>query len=304
MCGIAGILSLSSDSFPVGTAMLAMLRALYHRGPDSAGVAVYSAPSDSLVLRVKCGEERIDERLADTLVEVVGRAAPLYAEKAEGAYLRLEIMPDVGLDDLASAIAQAGGELVSAGRALEIMKQVGSPDGLEHNFGLSRLRGTHALGHTRMSTESRIDLSHSQPFWASGTPDVAIVHNGHITNYHLMRRRYEEQGVRFYTDNDSEIIGVYLRDRMQQGDGFAEALERSLTDFDGSFCFLAASQHQMAFVKDPFSFKPLMVGQTEEFVAIATEEVAIRAAFGEGFRVREPAARSLLIWDVPGVAVS
>src|SRR5262249_24794114 len=107
--------------------------------------------------------------------------------------------------------AQRGGiEILSLGRRLDLVKQVGSPSQLESAYSVSRWNGPIAIGHTRMSTESRIDLSHSQPFWAHGVPDVATVHNGHVTNYHQLRRRYEQEGTTFYTDNDSEVIGVYL----------------------------------------------------------------------------------------------
>ena len=122
--------------------------------------------------------------------------------------------PGVTADDVERALgARRGGlEVLSLGRRLDLVKQVGSPAGLEAAYGLSAWRGPLAIGHTRMSTESRIDLSHSQPFWAHGVPDLATVHNGHVTNYHQLRRHYEQRGVTFYTDNDSEVIGVYLRD--------------------------------------------------------------------------------------------
>ena len=130
-----------------------------------------------------------------------------------------------------------------------------------------------------MSTESRIDLSHSQPFWAHGVPDLATVHNGHVTNYHQLRRRYEQQGVTFYTDNDSEVIGVYLRDRMEQGRTLPEALADSVADLDGAFNYLVASSEGLGIVRDRFGFKPLMLAETDDFVAVATEEIALRRAF-------------------------
>src|SRR5262249_6559837 len=171
-----------------------------------------------------------------------------------------------------------GSEVVSLGRQLEIVKQVGSPQQLEAAYAVSQRTGTHAIGHTRLSTESRVDLSHSQPFWAHGVPDLATVHNGHITNYHKLRRRYEQKGYRFYTENDSEVIGIYLRDRLAAGLTLADALRSSLDDFDGSFSYLAANGNTLAFVKDRYGFKPLMVAETPHYVAIATEEIALRQA--------------------------
>src|SRR5581483_8859008 len=164
------------------------------------------------------------------------------------------------------------------GKSLSLFKQVGSPEQLEAMYRISKLTGTHGIGHTRLSTESCVDLSHSQPFWAHGVPDLATAHNGHITNYHKLRRRFEQRGHRFYTENDSEVIGIYLRDRLAAGLSLEDALRSSLDDLDGSFCYLAASGDRLAFVKDRFGFKPLVVAETDVFVAIATEEVALRRA--------------------------
>src|SRR5437868_13716002 len=182
-----------------------------------------------------------------------------------------------------------GTEIVCLGRWLNLFKQVGSPSQLEASYGITTLSGTHGIGHTRLSTESRVDLSHSQPFWAHAVPDLATVHNGHITNYHKLRRRYEQRGHRFFTENDSEVIGVYLRDRMATGMSLTDALRSSLDDFDGSFSYLAASADSLAYVRDRYGFKPLMLAETDDFVAIATEEIALRRSFGPSFRIREPA---------------
>ncbi len=143
-------------------------------------------------------------------------------------------------------------EVISLGHRLDLVKQVGSPAQLEASYGISTWRGPLAIGHTRMSTESRIDLSHSQPFWAHGVADLATVHNGHVTNYHQLRRLYEQQGVTFYTDNDSEVIGVYLRDRLQRGRTLPEALADSITDLDGAYNYLVASSEGLGVVRDRF----------------------------------------------------
>src|SRR5262249_45480082 len=125
------------------------------------------------------------------------------------------------------------------------------------------------------------------------------VHNGHITNYHKLRRQFEQRGYRFYTENDSEVIGVYLRDRMAAGLSLADALRSSLDDFDGSFSYLAAWADGLAYVKDRFGFKPLMGAETDEWVAVATEEVALRQALGRDFVAREPAPGTMTVWPVP-----
>jgi glutamine phosphoribosylpyrophosphate amidotransferase len=185
------------------------------------------------------------------------------------------------------------------GRRLEIVKQVGAPAGLDADFGVSRWTGTHGLGHTRLSTESRVDLSHSQPFWAHGTPDLAVVHNGHICNYHRLRRIYEQEGVRFYTENDSEIIGLYLARRMAGGETLREALKASVRDLDGSFSYVVATADAFGFAKDPFCLKPLIVAESDDAIAIANEEIALKAALGDSYRAREAGAGATGLWPVP-----
>ena len=142
-------------------------------------------------------------------------------------------------------------EVVSVGEHLELVKQVGAPGGLDATFGVAAMRGSHGIGHTRLSTESRVDLSHSQPFWAHGVADLATVHNGHITNYDRLRRLYEQKGVRFFTENDSEVIGVYLADQLERGRTLEQAVANSLDDFDGSFTYLVATPEAIGYARDP-----------------------------------------------------
>jgi glutamine phosphoribosylpyrophosphate amidotransferase len=142
-----------------------------------------------------------------------------------------------------------------------------------------------------------VDLSHSQPFWSHGFPDLAIVHNGHITNYHLLRRRYEQRGLRFYTENDSEVIAIYLAEQLRQGASLQEALERMLRDLDGSYSCLAATERQLGFVKDAFALKPLVMTETDDFVALATEEIAIRSALPGSYSVREAQVSEVQVWQ-------
>ncbi|MGD9764816.1 MAG: glutamine phosphoribosylpyrophosphate amidotransferase [Candidatus Binatia bacterium] len=302
MCGIVGFLDKTGDQqAPVGQVLLSMLSALGRRGPDSAGVALYGDAGDGpLVLRVKLGAHDGVKQQAAEVCDRVSALAPVRDAARCGEYLRLVVDYAGELAALERAIEAVGDglEVVSMGKRLEVVKQVGSPENLEAEYAISSFTGTHGLGHTRMSTESRVDLSHSQPFWAHGRPDLAVVHNGHITNYHKLRRRYEQRGHRFHTENDSEIISVYLADQMARGASFTGALESSLRDFDGSFSYLAASADSLGFVKDAFAFKPLVVTETPSYVAIATEEIALQMAFGADLRVWEPGVKQLRTWSV------
>ena len=301
MCGIVGFWDKSDhQSVPLGGTILKMLEALDCRGPDSAGVALYGPPlNGDFVLKIKLGDRGPFEEQSQRVTERAESLGTVREAVATGPYLRLVLayQDDPGqLDGLIEAVDNEI-EVVSLGRQLEIAKQVGSPRNLEASYGISTFTGSHGIGHTRLSTESKIDLSHSQPFWAHGCPDLAIVHNGHITNYHKMRRRYEQQDIHFYTENDSEIIGIYLGLQLGQGKTLLQAMEASMQDLDGSFCYLAATSDALGFAKDPFALKPLLFTETDSFVAVATEEIAMRFAFAGSYQVREAQARDVQIWQ-------
>ena len=290
MCGIVGFMDrLGRRSFPTGRVVLSMLEALGRRGPDGAGIALLRESQANGVWHIRVSSESPDLDLS--CVEKLGRTDREAAAR-QGDTLRFSLTPDPGVtvDDVERALILGGCHLhvVCIGERLDLVKQVGTPGALEATYGISAWQGPLAIGHTRMSTESRIDLDHSQPFWAHGLADVATVHNGHITNYHKLRRHYEKRGVPFATDNDSEVIGVYLRDRMDKGQSLAEAMAASLDALDGSFNYLVASPEGVGIVRDRHGFKPLMVAETDEFVAIATEEQALRRALPGDYHVAEP----------------
>ena len=297
MCGIVGYLDRTDGAQnSLGATIFGMLQALECRGPDSAGVALFGAPQEHrFTVRVKLGDDgdlrpKL-ERLAESLEA---------AEIAKtGSYACFQIDDRADVKQVMERIESLDPdfEVVSMGRSLDIVKQVGSPENLEATYGISRMRGGHGIGHTRLSTESRIDLSHSQPFWGHGYPDLAIVHNGHITNYHQLRRRYEQRGIHFYTENDSEIIAIYLAQQLGKGCGLEASLQSMLNEFDGSYSCLAATAGQLGFVKDAYALKPLLVAETDRFVALANEEIAIRAQFPGTYRVREADVKEVRVWQ-------
>lgn len=308
MCAILGYLDRTGNkAAPIGRTLLRMLIAVGCRGPDSTGVAIFGPDRGGLVLQIKLGEQGDFTARAGELLQQIETFIAVKEHTVTSSYLRAVIDERVDPQHLVQAIEQFDTEaieVVSMGHRLEILKQVGSPQELEDTYHISEMVGTHGIAHTRLSTESRVDLSHSQPFWAHGALDIATAHNGHITNYHKLRRIYEQRGIRFYTENDSEIIGIYLRDRMERGETLEEALRASLVDFDGSFCYIAATSDALAYVKDPFGLKPLVVAETDDWVAIATEEIALRQALGDGFRTREPGTRTMQIWPLQTPAVA
>lgn len=296
MCGIVGFLDKNERTdFPLGRTLLNMLQALSCRGPDSAGVALFGGHGE-MRLRLSVPPDTERQRLNDALQEEGLMIVRSYRSSVHD--VRIAAETDVTILERRIQHHLPGSEILCLGEHMSLFKQVGSPEELEAAYRISTLHGTHGIGHTRMSTESRVDLSHSQPFWAHGVPDLATVHNGHITNYHKLRRRFEQEGYRFYTENDSEVIGVYLRDRMAAGRSLEGAMRSSLEDFDGSFCYLAATKDQLGFVKDRYGFKPLMLAETEDFVALATEELALRRALGHDFTAHEPAPGTMRLWSV------
>ena len=302
MCGIVGFLKKPGivERPPVGTVLVEMLRALGCRGPDSAGVATYGPPTDhKLIVRVKLGETGDLSAKSQQVAKAAESLGTVTGLSTAHCYARF--LMDDGIDEgrLATSLEKLDPaiEVVSVGCRLEVVKQIGSPAQLEASYGISHFKGSHGLGHTRLSTESRVDLSHSQPFWAHGTRDLAIVHNGHITNYHQLRRRYEQRGVRFYTENDSEVVAVYLAEKLRSGRGFEDSLRGMLSDLDGSYSCLAATASQLGFVKDPFALKPLLLAETDDFVALANEEIAIRSALPGDYPVREAGVKEVRVWQ-------
>jgi len=299
MCGIAGYLSRRDEPQPVGRILLDMLTSLARRGPDSAGVALFRtepAHRETCWIRLpESGDAAAHERRIVADLAIVGDVGAI--ERRHGL-LRVELGPNDGPAAIRRAVERGDEEIevVSVGRQLELIKQVGHPDELSGTYPVEDFRGTHAIGHTRLSTESRVDLTHSQPFWARGVADLATVHNGHITNYHKLRRMYEQRGVRFFSENDSEIIGVYLADQLDRGLSLEQALEASLDDFDGSFTYLVANGESIGYARDPFALKPLVTVETDDYVAIANEEVAIRAALGTAGVAHEPSGHVFRLW--------
>ena len=226
MCGILGYFRKSADTdHHLGATILSMLEALGRRGPDSAGVALVGpAHRAAYIVRVQAGDELEMSNLAieanrgaiQNFTRILNDA---YDLSSSGVYVRFLLAGKVDLPALTAAIESLGEgiEVLSIGHAMELSKEVGTPHLLEGKHHISAFAGSHGIGHTRLCTESIVDLSHSQPFWGRGAADLAIVHNGHITNYHQLRRKYEQRGVRFATENDSEVLAVYLAESLNRG---------------------------------------------------------------------------------------
>ena len=281
MCGLVGIFHKGEATEGlVGDVLVPMCQDLYRRGPDSTGFAVYRhSANGTLVVRVDL--DRPDLRNAAELTVIATEQLVLVKEwKLIGRSIRLEVDSD-GDGKLADWIEERieGARVFSIGKAMEIIKDVGSATDVDRIYGVRQMLGTHGIGHTRMATESRVDIAHSHPFWARPFPDIAVVHNGTITNYHQLRRRLEMKGHRFSTGNDSEVIAVYVDDKLQQGETLEDALKASVRDLDGTFAYLISTDRGIGLARDQFATKPLLYAENAELVVLSSEEVAIRSVF-------------------------
>ncbi len=302
MCGIAGIMLKSPAD--IGKKMVRMLDGLQHRGPDSTGFALYrEGLPERLVVRIllKCSSQSVEGKNRAKKVKAIinGFGLKILSEEYNKEHYRIEIPGLDSVKELSYTLEnQAGVEILSIGSALEIIKDIGGAIEVDERYGVSGFTGTHAIGHVRLATESVVDTSRAHPFWAYGFSDVAIVHNGQITNYFKMKRRLEKHGYQFRTDNDSELVAVYLADKLDRGLSLEEVLKRSVDELDGTFSFLVSTRDGFGFAKDHLAAKPMVVLETEEIVAVASEEVALNRLFpGVGLDTYEPFPGAYKTWQ-------
>lgn len=212
-------------------------------------------------------------------------------------FLRLVVNCEGEISDLARALLDTRGvALHSIGRSSEVIKDVGTPAVMDQKHALSHIMGTHGIGHVRMATESVVDVNHAHPFWAYPFPDVTVVHNGQLTNYHKLKRMFQDQGHYFQTGNDSELIAVYLADKLAKGKNLDSALRASLDDLDGTFTYLVATNEGLGYAKDAWSAKPLVAMETSDVIAVASEEIALRGIFTNEIDRVEPQNSEVMTW--------
>jgi len=300
MCGIAGILFKHMDvDRDTGKALIDMLDGCQHRGPDSTGFALYGEEhKGELKLRFYVGT-------GNEAGDAIGRLKEIFAQhKAEivddaqiGSAYRATVKFSGNLQAFSYALEHAA-KVMSIGESLEIVKDLGGAHDVDRGYDIHHFRGTHGLGHVRLATESDVKPEASHPFWATGFSDVAIVHNGQITNYWKMRRRLERRGFEFVTDNDSELIAVYLADKLSQGILLKEALRTSIEDMDGTFSFLVSTKDEIGYAKDRLAAKPMIMYENDDLIAIASEEVSLNRLFpGKALDTREPPPGSYDTWS-------
>ena len=310
MCGIAGLIHKGKSS-NVGGEMTAMLQALKHRGPDSTGYAVYGEPSDGdYIMRIKvaeaedmnrgCGIHQVlEERIA--LIEGIldEHGANVKSKDAATEYsLRYVLSHNGDTAKLAEHIEETDGvEILSMGSGLELIKDLGDAADVAGLYGLNDFTGSHAIGHTRMATESDVDIRSAHPYWAFPYNDVSVVHNGQITNYWIMRRQMEHAGHRFMSNCDSELLAVYTAHNLSNGVSLEDSLSQSIEEIDGVFTYLVATKDSLGMAKDTMAAKPLVLYESDDMIAMASEEVAIRAILPQEIETTDPYDEEVRVWQ-------
>lgn len=297
MCGIVGLFLKDKVLEPrLGQMTDAMLATMCDRGPDSAGFAIYGAPKTATVkITVQSPNAEKDfSGLSEAVSKAIG--APVSLQK-RSTHAVLAV-PAAKLDAARAAIraTNAAVRIMGVGEAIEIYKEVGLPRDVSKRFNLSQMTGTHAIGHTRMATESAVTTLGAHPF--STGPDQCLVHNGSLSNHNNIRRDLVHDGMSFETENDTEVAAAYLTWRMNQGLNLGEALKKSLDDLDGFFTFVVGTKNGFGVLRDPIACKPAVLAETDQYVAFGSEYRALVNLPDIGkAKVWEPEPATVYFWE-------
>jgi methylamine---glutamate N-methyltransferase subunit A len=302
MCGIVGLFAKSTEvEERLGVHLAAMLEQMSDRGPDSAGVAVYRDPVEAGAskLTLQSADLREDwNGLGVALAEAFG-GSPEPTVRANHAV----VVVDAEAAEVEHWVRSERPHLrvMSAGRVIEIYKETGSPREFVRAFALAELQGTHALGHTRMATESRVTTEGSHPF--STGLDLCLVHNGSLSNHNRLRENLRREGIDFRTENDTEVAAGYLAWRLREGASLEEALESCLTDLDGFYTFAVGTAEGFAVLRDPIACKPAVLAETDAWVAMGSEWRALAVLPGAADAEKwEPEPGVVYVWEKAAVA--
>ncbi len=300
MCGIAGILYKKEiPELSAGDALIRMLDGCQHRGPDSTGFALYRESREGM-LRLRFFVDADDTTGNIDRIESLFKEhnAEIIEKEFEGSTVRYLIKYEGDVQRLAYAMENAA-KLASIGTSLDIIKDIGSAHDVDEQYHVNNYQGSHGLGHVRLATESDVKPEAAHPFWATGFADVAIVHNGQITNYWKMRRQLQQRDFEFHTDNDSELVAVYIADKLSQGISLRDALKESIDDLDGTFSFLVSTKNEIGYAKDRLAVKPMILYENDDLIAVASEEVSLNRLFpGQALETREPPPGTFNTWQL------
>ncbi|MGE3774977.1 MAG: glutamine amidotransferase family protein [Gammaproteobacteria bacterium] len=300
MCGIVGLfLKNRALEDRLGALFEPMLLEMTQRGPDSTGFAIYRDPVPAGTLKLVLQHPALDYDWAGAaarLAEAFESAADhrrlhthclltVAAAEADVRRFLQEALPDVAL--------------VSAGRHIEIYKEVGLPGEVAERFGLRTMKGSHVIGHTRMATESAVTTAGSHPF--STGSDLCLVHNGSLSNHNRLRRKLAKLGAVFHTENDTEVAAQFFDVQLRQGATLEQALRRALVELDGFYTFTIGTSDGFAVLRDPIACKPAVMAETDDWVAMASEYRAIARLPGvAAARLWEPEPATVYVWEGAG----
>jgi len=297
MCGIVGLFLKDKSLEPQLGAMLTdMLITMTDRGPDSAGIAIYSKESKNIgKLTVQSDTPDIDfNQLKDALKQLIKGDIDI---RIQSTHAVLE-MPTDQVESARAVLKdiRPNVRVMSSGDTLEIYKEVGLPKNVVSRFDIAQMSGSHGIGHTRMATESAVTTMGAHPFNTGS--DQCLVHNGSLSNHNSLRRKLRRDGVHIETENDTEVGAAYLTWKMQNGSTLGEALESSLKDLDGFFTFVVGTKDGFGVVRDPIACKPAVMAETDQYVAFGSEYRALVNLPGiEDARVWEPEPATVYFWN-------
>ena len=297
MCGIVGLFLKDSNLQPeLGSLLSTMLITMTERGPDSAGIAIYnSVKDDKIKITIQSKNPNTDFPLINSNLSSMINTPVSIDIKDTHAVLKL---PSNKIVDACKALDTLCKEvkIMSVGEKIEIFKEVGPPAKVVDRFSISKMSGTHGIGHTRMATESIVTTMGAHPF--STGNDQCLVHNGSLSNHNSLRRSLEKEGVLFETENDTEVGAAYISNKLNKGNSLKEALETSLIDLDGFFTFLVGTKDGFGVVRDPIACKPAIMAETDRYVAFGSEYRAlVELPNIEDAKVWEPEPATVYFWS-------
>ncbi|MEO8039414.1 MAG: amidophosphoribosyltransferase [Betaproteobacteria bacterium] len=298
MCGIVGLLVKNpAMRDQLGELMVPMLEEMASRGPESAGLAVFTAQLPDTDRKYSLHAPAWDYDWAPFEADFIKRFGTEAQLAVKGNHAVLTC--DEPVDSVRSWVRQHYSALhvLSAGRRMDIYKDIGHPADIAKRYAFPKLTGTHVVGHTRMATESAVTPDRAHPFTAG--EDFCLVHNGTISNPYMIRRKLEHRGIRFETDNDTEAATRFLEWRMREGDSLEGALQKGFEELDGFYTFLIGTDDKLALVRDAFACKPAIVAETDDYVAISSEFRGLAHLPGvDNAKLFEPMPEELYVWTV------
>jgi methylamine---glutamate N-methyltransferase subunit A len=298
MCGIVGLLIKQSElRESLGALMVPMLIGMSDRGPDSAGLAVFSSPIAENLRKYSLysGKSVVDWVEFSRSLNTPSNAAIDIKPNGNHAILMADLQPEFVKQWIRQNYPQV--HILSMGRAIDLYKDAGRPAEVVDRYNFKSLKGSHIVGHTRMATESAVTPAHAHPFTAG--EDFCLVHNGSLSNPYSIRRKLEPRGIEFETDNDTEAACRFLEWRMREGDDLETALQNGFEELDGFYTFLMGTREKLALVRDAFACKPAVVAETDSYVAIASEFRSLAHLPDiQHATIYEPAPEEMYVWTI------